>query len=136
MPLVHKDDRKATATAMKTLYHPPYTAYMEQRAMTTDGWKWLAWMDTAVLDENKNVVAIVGVGRDITELKQDREENLKRQQFLESTLYHAPDAIVTLDSEHRVVDWNRGAVNMFGYTPEEAIGFQLVDLVALGESHI
>lgn len=136
MPLVHKDDRKETAAAMKDLYHPPYTAYMEQRAMTKDGWKWLAWIDTAVLDENKNVIAIIGVGRDISELKQARDENLKRRQFLESTLYHAPDAIVTLDSEHRVVDWNHGAVNMFGYTPAEAIGVQLDDLIAPDERYI
>jgi len=136
MPLVHEDDREATAKAMKALYHPPYTAYMEQRAMTQDGWKWIAWMDTAVLDENKNVVAIIGTGRDITELKQAREENLKRKQYLESVFYHTPDAVVTLDSEHRVIEWNRGAVNMFGYTPEEAIGVQLDDLVAPGgESH-
>ena len=136
MPLVHKDDRKETAAAMKDLYHPPYTAYMEQRAMTKDGWKWLAWIDTGVLDENKNVIAIIGVGRDISELKQARDENLKRRQFLESTLYHAPDAIVTLDSEHRVVDWNHGAVNMFGYTPAEAIGVQLDDLIAPDERYI
>ncbi|MBW2589764.1 MAG: PAS domain S-box protein [Deltaproteobacteria bacterium] len=136
MPLVHEDDREATAKAMKALYHPPYTAYMEQRAMTKDGWKWLAWIDTAVLDENKNVVAVIGAGRDISELKQAQEENLKRKQFLESLFYHAPDAIVILDRKHRVVDWNRGAVNMFGYTPEEAIGVQLDDLVARDESHI
>ena len=136
MPLVHEDDREATAKAMKALYHPPYTAYMEQRAMTKDGWKWLAWMDTAVLDENKNVVAIIGAGRDITELKQAQKENLKRKKFLESLFYHAPDAIVILDPKHRVVDWNRGAVNMFGYTAEESIGVQLDDLVAHGESHV
>ncbi|MEA3436630.1 MAG: PAS domain S-box protein, partial [Thermodesulfobacteriota bacterium] len=136
MPLVHEDDREETAKAMKALYHTPYTAYMEQRAMTKDGWKWLAWMDTAVLDENKNVVAIIGAGRDISELKQAQEENLKRKQFLESLFYHAPDAIVILDPKHRVVDLNRGAVNMFGYTPKEAIGVQLDDLVARGESHV
>ncbi|HIJ54737.1 MAG TPA: PAS domain S-box protein [Deltaproteobacteria bacterium] len=65
-----------------------------------------------------------------------REESLKRQMFLESVLYHAPDAIVTLDSEHRVIDWNPGAVNMFGYAPEETIGVRLDDLVARGEHHI
>jgi len=73
MPLVHEDDREATAEAMKSLYYPPYTAYVEQRAMTKNGWKWLAWVDTAILDENKTVVSIIGVGRDITEQKQTEE---------------------------------------------------------------
>ncbi len=64
------------------------------------------------------------------------EKTSVRKQFLESVLYHAPDAIVTLDAGHRVTEWNPGAVNMFGYTPEEAIGMPLDDLVARGEQHI
>jgi signal transduction histidine kinase/CheY-like chemotaxis protein len=58
--------------------------------MTKDGWKWLSWMDTAVLDENKNVVAIIGVGRDITERKlaedslRESEEKLARSKKMES----------------------------------------------------
>ncbi|MET0084567.1 MAG: PAS domain S-box protein, partial [Sedimenticola sp.] len=39
MPLVHEDDRKSTAKAMEALHSPPYKAYMEQRAMTKDGWR-------------------------------------------------------------------------------------------------
>ena len=50
LPLVHPDDRQATTTAMEDLYRPPYTAYVEQRAMTKDGWRWLAWVDTAILE--------------------------------------------------------------------------------------
>jgi diguanylate cyclase (GGDEF)-like protein/PAS domain S-box-containing protein len=78
MPLVHKDDREATAKAMENLYKPPYTCYVEQRAKTKDGWRWLAWADKSVLDKDGKVVAIVGVGRDITEHKQ----NEKLQQVL------------------------------------------------------
>ncbi|MFW5635626.1 MAG: PAS domain S-box protein [Thermodesulfobacteriota bacterium] len=70
---------------------------------------------------------------DITDRRQAREEIRQRRQFLESVLYHAPDAIITLDERHRVVDWNPGAVKMFGYTPEEAIGAPLDDLVAKHE---
>ena len=90
MPSVHEDDREATAKAMETLYHPPHKVYIEQRAMTKDGWKWLSWMDTAVLDANKNVVGIIGVGRDITERKQtektlrESEEKLVRSKKMES----------------------------------------------------
>jgi PAS domain S-box-containing protein len=70
MPLVHPDDRDATARAMEDLYHPPYSALVEQRAMTRDGWRWLGWVETAVLDADSNVVSIIGVGRDITARKE------------------------------------------------------------------
>lgn len=70
MPLVKEEDRAATEDAMKMLFVPPHSAYMEQRAMTVSGWRWLGWADTAVLDEHGGISAIIGVGRDITERKQ------------------------------------------------------------------
>jgi len=66
---------------------------------------------------------------DLTEQKQAQEEIRKRQVFLESVLHHAPDAIVTLDARHRVLDWNPGAEKIFGYRRDEALGKKLDDLV-------
>ncbi len=83
MPLVHEDDREATARAMEDLYKPPYTCHVEQRALTKEGWRWLAWADKAVLNEDGNVVAIVGVGRDITERKQ-LEAQVRQLQKMEA----------------------------------------------------
>ena len=71
----------------------------------------------------------------IQQIAESREELNKRNIFLESVLYHAPDAIVTLDVWYRVLDWNPGAEMIFGYTPDEAIGKQLDDLVARHEHH-
>ncbi|MGK9477107.1 PAS domain-containing sensor histidine kinase [Melioribacter sp. OK-6-Me] len=79
IPLVHRDDRKSTEEAMKALYVPPHSCYLEQRAKTKRGWRWLAWSDKAILDKNKQVVAIVGVGRDITE-KKILEEKIKEDE--------------------------------------------------------
>ena len=70
MPLVHEDDRDITAREIAKVFHPPHTAYMEQRAMTQSGWRWFGWMDTGVLDAHGQLTAIIGVGRDITAHKQ------------------------------------------------------------------
>jgi len=94
MPLVHEDDREHTVKTMKALFTPPHTAYLEQRAMTKDGWKWLSWVDTGVLDEEKNVVAIIGVGRDISAQKYAEEENLKLESKLRQV--HKMEAIGTM----------------------------------------
>jgi PAS domain S-box-containing protein len=73
MPLVHEDDRASTEEAMKALFEPPHEAYMEQRAMTKEGWRWLSWQDSTVLDKKGQVSEIIGVGRDITQRKETEE---------------------------------------------------------------
>lgn len=90
LKLVHPDDRQATLKAVKNLYRPPYSCHMEQRALTVDGYRWFEWADKAVLDSEGNVIAIVGVGRDITDRK-NVEQDLKKaleenKQLLEKTL--------------------------------------------------
>ncbi len=83
MPLVHEDDRDHTTKAMENLFHAPYTCYVEQRAITKDGWRWLAWADKAVLGKNGEVTAIVGVGRDISEKKASEDKQIELQKQLQ-----------------------------------------------------
>ncbi len=73
MPLVHEDDRELTAKSLRTLQQPPFSSYHEQRTMTKSGWRWLAWSNRAVLDENQKLVGITAVGRDVTEVKRLEE---------------------------------------------------------------
>ncbi len=83
LPLVHEDDREATTTAMQALWQEPWSCYLEQRALTAQGWRWLAWQDTAIRDETGQVTAIVGVGRDITERRR-LEDRLAHSRRLEA----------------------------------------------------
>jgi len=129
MPLVHEDDRDNTAKAMKTLFHPPYTVYLEQRAMTKNGWKWLAWVDTAVLDENKEVVAIIGVGRDITERKQAEEALAQEKERLLVTLRSIGDGVITTDTKGRVLLVNKIAETLTGWIQHEAVGKNVEDIL-------
>lgn len=83
MPLVHEEDQARTSEAMKALFSPPYTAHVEQRALTKNGWLWLGWNDTALLDQDGNVTAIIGVGRDITGRKKAEAKLLNWKEQLE-----------------------------------------------------
>ena len=105
MPLVHKDDREATAKAMENLYKPPYTCYVEQRAKTKDGWRWLAWADKSVLDKDGKVVEIVGVGRDITE----RKQNEKLQEVLYN-ISKAANSPITLGQLYKTIHQELGNI--------------------------
>jgi PAS domain S-box-containing protein len=57
------------------------------------------------------------------------EEIQERRIYLEGVLEAAPDAIVTLDSRHRIREWNPGAERLFGYAEEEVVGQELDQLV-------
>jgi PAS domain S-box-containing protein len=41
----------------------------------------------------------------------------------------ASDAIVSIDERHRIFMWTRSAERLFGYSKEEAVGFDIFDLI-------
>ncbi len=113
MPLVHEEDRAGTAKAMENLYRPPYSAYMEQRAMTKDGWKWLGWMDTAILDKNGNITEIIGVGRDISDCKQVENTLRTNKSFLKDVFEAIQDGISVLDTDLTILKTNTWMEKMY-----------------------
>jgi PAS domain S-box-containing protein len=49
--------------------------------------------------------------------------------YLESLVSITPAAVVVLDADERVTDWNPAAAELFGYSAEEALGRPIDDLV-------
>jgi PAS domain S-box-containing protein len=130
MPQVHEADRKTTARAMENLYRPPYTAYIEQRVMTKDGWSWLAWVDTAVRDENDNVVAIIGVGRDINDQKNAEKALIESERQVRLLLDSTAEAIYGLDLEGRCTFANPACVRLLGAeSVDELVGKNMHELI-------
>lgn len=77
LPLVHPDDQKNTLEALENLKKPPYRVKIEQRAKTTEGWRWIAWEDYAIRDEMGNIIEVQAVGRDITPVKEKEAKLLE-----------------------------------------------------------
>ena len=135
MPLVHEEDREATAQAMQALYSAPHECYVEQRALTADGWRWLAWADKAVLDENGSPVAVVGVGRDISERKAVEQVLAEEREKALVTLRSIGDAVITTDASGRVEVLNRAAERLTGWRQDDASGHSLGDIFRVVDEH-
>lgn len=113
LPLVHEEDQARTEQAMKTLFRPPHTAYVEQRALTKDGWRWLAWSDVAVCDEQGQVTSIVGVGRDITDKKAAEQAMADSEARLRTLINAMPDIVCFKDGQGRWIVANDFDLELF-----------------------
>jgi PAS domain S-box-containing protein len=68
---------------------------------------------------------------------EDRTSEIRRQKtYFESLVEVSPVAVVTMDPEERVSAWNPAATTLFGYTPTEAIGRTIDDLILRSEALI
>jgi diguanylate cyclase (GGDEF)-like protein/PAS domain S-box-containing protein len=105
VPLMVKDQVIGMIALDRTDVHP-YTGEEAQLAMTFAN-------QAAIAIENARLF----------------EEIEERRMYLEGVLGAAPDAIVTTDAHHRIVEWNAGAERLFGYSRDETMGRNLDHLV-------
>jgi len=128
MPLIHEEDREPTAKAMEALYSPPHTAYIEQRAMTKNGWRWLAWLDTAILDNEGTIKEIVGVGRDITKRKQTEIGLQEKTHLLENISDNMFDLVSLTDMQGNY-KFLGASHKILGYDLDWLIGRNVLEFV-------
>ncbi len=62
-------------------------------------------------------------------LPRELAEARRRLAELESLVENSPVAVIVMDSDERVTDWNPAAATLFGYSAEEALGRPIDDLV-------
>jgi PAS domain S-box-containing protein len=107
----------------------------ENHWIARDGHRRLvAWSNSVILNSEGSIEHIIATGIDITERKQAQREVEERRRYLEGVLRGTPDAIVSMDAETIVVEWNPGAERLFGYSAEEAVGRKVDDLITSPET--
>lgn len=83
---------------------------------------WLEVFVNPVLDDRGNIEKIIAISIDITEHKQS-EIRLRQSIKSYSDLFNSLDeAIYIQDKKGNILDLNQGAIRMYGYSREEALG--------------
>ncbi len=133
--ILNHDDRERVLRdheRTRTTGEPLRTEY---RLIAADGRE--VWIrDEGVIVGDGDERLLQGFLVDITERKtaeqalRESEAELRRQKAYYQELHRlSPVAIVTLDMELRVVSWNPAAEQLFGFSPGEAVGRPLDDLL-------
>jgi len=80
---------------------------------------------------NNRNIGFYAIYADLSRLKQAEKEVAIERSYYERLFDSTPEAIVMVDYTHRVLKLNKQFTLLFGYTPEEAIGEDIDDLIAL-----
>ncbi|MDH4239064.1 MAG: PAS domain S-box protein [Phycisphaerae bacterium] len=121
MPLIHEQDRERVAELLKNVYKPPYTAYVEERALTKDGWRWQAWLSTAVLNSEKKAEAVIGVGRDITDRKRAEDALRESEKRFREIFENTAVGVYRTTPDGQILMANPALVHMLGYSSFEKL---------------
>jgi PAS domain S-box-containing protein len=82
-----------------------------------------------LLDAMGDPYAVCSVSVDITDRIGAEEELVRSREQIRQIIDSARDAFVSIDSEGRIIGWNRQAEDTFGWSYSEAIGNSLADTI-------
>lgn len=81
-PPVAAEDAGRFDRAWAALGQPPHESQFEERVVTTQGWRCIAWSQKAMLAPDGSLQAVVAVGRDVTERLRAEEQGRQHLQQL------------------------------------------------------
>ena len=79
-----------------------------------------------MMNPEGEIIGVVGVGRDITRLRQMEEMQARMAAIVASS----DDAIIGATLNGIITSWNAGAARIYGYSSQEAIGQSVTELIA------
>jgi len=139
LDLIHPEDRSTAAEAAAAAIRPGNPSYdVEYRVVRPDGTLRVVHSRGDVTwDGSGRPLRQFGVLQDITELKHVEQELRASEAHFRSFVDNATDAFFLLDEDWTVLDVNRQAYDVLGYSREELIGKHKTDFdVGLDDTSI
>jgi PAS domain S-box-containing protein len=120
------DLREGWRTAL--LRSSPFQA--EARMRRADGcYRWFLIQAMPLRDSGGRIIRWYGTNTDVEELKLAQEELQRQTSRLDELFEQAPEAVVVLSTDDRIVRVNKEFTRMFGYEPGEVLQCPINDLI-------
>jgi PAS domain S-box-containing protein len=123
---VHPDDVSRVRETLERAAREARRCEVECRVVGPTGTRWFALRGEPFRGPNGTVRQLAGSLIDVTTRKLAEAEVARQALLFESLL----DAVMVLDFQGRIIDWNRRAEQMFGWTKAEAMGHRPDELFA------
>jgi PAS domain S-box-containing protein len=131
MTAIHPEDRETASKSIRDGIRSGQDFTMEARfRRVQDGaYRWHLNRAAALRDSEGNLLRFVCTFTDIEDQKQS-QENLRRAVETNRLIVDtALDAVITMDAQGSITDWNKQAEMVFGWSNKEAIGQHMSDLI-------
>jgi PAS domain S-box-containing protein len=83
---------------------------------------WLLTSKFPLRDEQGQIIGLVGIARDVTQMKQAAEELKAAQSRLTDHVENSPLAVIEWEPDLRIARWSGQAEQIFGWKAEEVVG--------------
>ena len=128
---IHEDDYKTTMASLDHYLNGWIPSYeVEFRMLAKDGtWRWIRSKGACLRDSRGTAVRIAGSHSDITCHKQMEEALSKSEKKYRKIFQESQDMIFIFDTDNRLVDINRAAVDLIGYAKEEFLDMDFASAI-------
>jgi PAS domain S-box-containing protein len=132
---LHPDDRERVIDKLEKVYLSDVNTWSDEfRFLKKDG-NYGYFFDRAVIirDESGKAVRYIGSMTEITELQNIKQQLFNSEEKYSSLVEQASDAIFINDLSGNLLEVNKSACDMLGYTKEELCTKNLTDLYTIDE---
>jgi PAS domain S-box-containing protein len=105
------------------------TSYKEVPLVKKSGEVIWAGQIVNLVFEGKEITGFRVVSHDITERKYAQEKLIQKEKHLESIINTAIDAIIVVDEDGKITEWNDKSYELLGWSRKEAVGNFIYDLI-------
>lgn len=127
---VHPDDRERVNAARDKSVKTGTAHVIDYRIILKDGTQKVVRRNIEVLkDEAGKPYKIVGTVQDISREQMLMQELKERERVIWRHINNAPDAVIVIDEQSRIVFWNPKSEEVFGWKKKEVMGKDLSDVI-------